>query len=92
MTEFIINCVQTGAYSAIFALLLVYIVKSNLKRESYYRRFITELCASLRDINEISGKLDGLIDLAEKSAGKKKKDRPAYIDALTAYAGGEGVS
>lgn len=92
MDEFIMNCIQSGAYSAVFAVLLVYIVRSNIKREGYYRRFIGELCASLKEIHDVSGKLDGLIELAEKSAEKKKKPKPDFGQAAAVYAASAEVS
>ena len=76
MSEFIINCIQSGAYSAVFAVMLVYVVKNAMKREKHYRAFIHKLCESLKEINEVSAKLDDLIELVEKSVKPKKAKPP----------------
>lgn len=75
MSDFIINCIQSGAYSALFAAAIVFIVKNGIKRENYYKAFISELCASLKTVVNIEGKLDGLIALAESAVEKKKRTK-----------------
>ena len=85
MSEFILNCIQSGAYSAIFAVLLVYTVRNGARRENYYRAFICELTERLKTLGEVNIKVDSLITLAESTLPKKRAKTPHT------YAAGEGV-
>lgn len=87
MEELIINLIQTGAYSAVFAALLVYVIRAAAKREKFYRTFISELCVSLKQIGEVGGKVDELLRFADSAVRKKKAAKaPDYAEAVTAYA------
>ena len=56
--EIIAACIESGCYSAVFAVLLVYAVRSHAKRERYYRKVISELTAGLCDLERVNVRLD----------------------------------
>ena len=45
MMEIIAACIESGCYSAVFAIMLAFAVKTHIKREKYYRSLINELAA-----------------------------------------------
>ena len=82
MTEFILNCIQSGAYSAIFAVLLVYTIKNGARREKFYRAFISELTERLKLLGEVNVKVDSLVAIAEAVAKPpKKRPKAEYVTA-----------
>lgn len=61
MEEIILEIVQSGAYSAVFAVLLFIIIKYNAKREEYYSSVIRELCDALGVLDNMGSKLDDIL-------------------------------
>lgn len=70
--EIIAACIESGCYSAVFAVLLIYAVRSHAKRERYYRKVISELTAGLCDLERVNVRLDEIKALAER---REKKER-----------------
>ena len=56
--EIIAACIESGCYSAVFAVLLAFALRSHARRERYYRKVITELVAGLADLERVNVRLD----------------------------------
>ena len=61
--DIIAACIESGCYSAVFAIMLVFAVRTHIRREEYYRRIIGELTASLHDLEHVNVRLDEIIKL-----------------------------
>lgn len=70
--EIIAACIESGCYSAVFAVLLVYAVRSHAARERYYRKVIDELTAGLCDLEHVHVRLDEIKMLCSRRSEKKK--------------------
>lgn len=73
--EIISACIESGCYSAVFAVLLVYALRNSAKREKYYRAVINELVAGLQTLETVNVKLEEigkLCTVREKAGGKTK--------------------
>ena len=42
--DIIAACIESGCYSAVFAIMLVFAVRTHIKREEYYRRMTLSMC------------------------------------------------
>ena len=73
--EIISACIESGCYSAVFAVLLVYALRNSATREKYYRAVINELVAGLQTLETVNVKLEEigkLCTVREKAGGKTK--------------------
>ncbi len=67
--EIISACIESGCYSAVFAVLLVYALKNSAKREKYYRTVINGLLVGLQALDTVNVKLE---EVEKLCAGAKK--------------------
>lgn len=73
--EIISACIESGCYSAVFAVLLVYALRNSAKREKYYRSVINELLAGLQTLETVNIRLEEIEKLCEsrsKTRGRTK--------------------
>ena len=68
--EIIAACIESGCYSAVFAIMLVFAVRTHMKREKHYRRLIDELTAGLCDLERVNVRLDEIKALCEERKEK----------------------
>lgn len=84
--DIIAACIESGCYSAVFAIMLVFAVRTHIRREEYYRRIIGELTASLHDLEHVNVRLDEII--ARQKRREKKKETPCgFGEPKTSAAG-----
>lgn len=92
MNTIIVNCIESGCYSVVFAILLVYLLRSNGRREKCYSQVISELCVQLREIGELGIKTDKLLEICtalEKihdKRGKRVKEELCGLETLETLA------
>ena len=70
--EIIAACIESGCYSAVFAVLLVYAVRSHAARERYYRKVIDEAVRL--------GLTDGYMQ--EKSSAREEYTPPFDLEGV----------
>ena len=75
MMEIIAACIESGCYSAVFAIMLAFAVKTHIKREKYYRSLINELAAGLCDLERVNVRLDEIRSLCGSIAKKENECR-----------------
>ena len=69
--EIISACIESGCYSAVFAIMLAFAVRTHIRRERYYRSLINELAAGLCDLDRVNVRLD---EICSGMAGVKKHE------------------
>ena len=73
MMEIIAACIESGCYSAVFAIMLAFAVKTHIKREKYYRSLINELAAGLCDLERVNVRLAEIRSLCGSIAKKESE-------------------
>ncbi len=87
--EIIAACIESGCYSAVFAVLLAFALRSHARRERYYRKVITELVAGLADLERVNVRLDEIRTLcAERGKREKRRELCGYSEQRTSAAEG----
>ena len=71
--EIVSSLIESGCYSAVFAVLLVYHIRNSGRREEYYRAVISELADSLGQLDVMNGRMDRITERLNAPRGKRRE-------------------
>ena len=77
--EIVSPLIESGCYSAVFAVLLVYHIRNSGRREEYYRAVISELADSLGQLDVMNGRMDRITELCERLNAPRGKRRERCV-------------